>query len=116
MRRLIWTVSAVALIATAPSCSRNPSRLGTLTGRALMYGGPATTSGKQALNGEPGQGVVVSVVGVDGRTIASSTTRTDGKFTFQLAPGRYTVTGCATTTVQIAAGKATVRDLTCPVP
>jgi hypothetical protein len=116
VHRLVWTVSAVILIAIVPACSRNASRSGTLTGRALLYGGPATASGKQALNGEPGQDIIVSVVGVDGRTIASSTTRTDGKFTFQLPPGRYTVTGCATTTVQIAAGKATVHDLTCPVP
>jgi hypothetical protein len=115
VHRLVWTVSAVILISAAPACSHNSSRLGTLIGRALMYGGPATTSG-QALNGEPGQGVVVSVVGIDGRTIASSTTRTEGKFTFQLAAGHYTVTGCATTTVQITAGKTTVHDLTCPVP
>jgi hypothetical protein len=113
VRRLVWTVSAVALIATASSCSRNPSRLGTLTGRALLYGGPVTSSGKQALNGEPGQDIVVSVVGVDGRTIASSTTRADGKFTFQLRPGHYSVTGCATATVQIEADKETVHDLTC---
>jgi hypothetical protein len=89
--------------------------VGTLTGRALLYGGPATPGGGQALNGAPGQGVTVKVLKNDTQ-VAAEVTGADGTFTFQLPAGTYTIEGCEQTTADIAANTSTVHDLSCPVP
>jgi hypothetical protein len=89
--------------------------VGTLTGRALLYGGPATPGGGQALNGAPGQGVTVKVLKNDTQ-IAAEVTGTDGTFTFQLPAGTYTIEGCEQTTADVTANTSTVHDLSCPVP
>jgi len=116
MNRTVARVGAVlVLLMAGPSGCGGHTQTGTLSGRALQYGGPLNpTTGKQALNGTPGGGIVVSVV-TPGHT-ASATTGPDGEFSFQLHPGRYTVTGCVTTTVQVHAGQHLVHDLVCPVP
>lgn len=116
MNRTVARVGAVVvlLIAVTSGCGGH-TQTGTLSGRALQYGGPAP-NGRQALNGTPGGGIVVSAITAAGGIASSMTTGPDGEFSFELHPGQYTVTGCVTTTVQIHAGKHLVHDLVCPVP
>lgn len=115
MNRSLVTVGAVLVIAGAAGCGGHAST-GTFSGRALQYGGPLSpVTGKQVLNGTPGGGILVSVITANGRTASSMTTRPNGEFNFQLHPGHYTVTGCATTNVQVHAGQHLVHDLVCSV-
>ena len=86
-----------------------------LIGVARLYGGPAKSDGGSALDGDPGQGIHVTVTHA-GKVVAHAVTRTDGTFTFALAPGTYTVNGCASFDVTVRAGRTTAHDLTCPVP
>jgi hypothetical protein len=98
-----------------PTVTAIGSAMVTLTGIARMYGGPATSAGSMALNGDPGQGIAVAAT-QDGRIVASMVTGADGRFTLTLAPGTYLLTGCAETTVVVGPAPVTMHDVDCPVP
>jgi hypothetical protein len=86
-----------------------------LTGVARMYGGPATSAGVMALNGDPGQGITVTAT-QDGRTVAAMLTGADGRFTLAVPPGTYVLTGCVEATVVVGPGPETTHDVECQVP
>ena len=88
---------------------------GTLTGVARMYGGPATSDGRMALNGNPGQGITVTAVR-QGTIVASMVTGADGAFRFSLPAGSYVIRGCADMAITVAEGSTIHEDLSCPVP
>ena len=56
MNRTVARIGVTLVIAGAAGCGGHTST-GTLSGRALQYGGPAT-NGRQALNGTPSGGIV----------------------------------------------------------
>ena len=82
---------------------------------ARLYGGPARSDGKQALNGEPGGDIRVHVLR-HGKVVVGTVTGEDGRFSFVLPPGRYVVTGCLAFTVVVRVGVTSSHDLTCAVP
>ena len=88
---------------------------GVVSGVARLYGGPARSDGKQALNGEPGGDIRVHVLR-HGKVVVGMVTGEDGRFSFVLPPGRYVVTGCLAFTVVVRAGVTSSHDLTCAVP
>jgi hypothetical protein len=90
---------------------------GTLTGRVLMYGGPANaTTGKQALSGVPEPNVTVTVQSGSG-SITRTTTDAAGRFTFHVTPGTYTLQNCGEQVhVEVRAGRSISEDCVMPVP
>lgn len=96
-----------------PSAPAKPAAFGTLSGRALLYGGPVT-GGSEALNGMPDPGMPVKVV-QNGTQVTSMVTGADGTFNFQLPPGTYTIEGCGQDSVDVRANNTTTHDLICPV-
>ncbi len=93
-----------------------PPSTGMLTGRALLYGGPATTDGKQTLNGAPDAGTLVTVTNPAGTAVAKTVTGADGVFSFNLPPGTYTIGGCVDTPAKVVAGVTTTQDISCAAP
>jgi hypothetical protein len=86
---------------------------GTLSGQALEYGGPLV-NGTQAATGIPGHGILITIER-GGRSVASSTTASDGRFSFSLPAGMYKITGCIPVTGDVHAGQQAVQDLSCPI-
>jgi hypothetical protein len=112
-------VAAVLLVGCGSSTSStgttSSGTTGTLTGRALNYGGPMMPNGSMAANGVPAGGVKVMVFS-GGKQVASAMTGADGTFSFTLPPGNYALSGCQTASVSVTAGTRTTHDLTCAVP
>ncbi|MDQ1421916.1 MAG: SdrD B-like domain [Acidimicrobiaceae bacterium] len=106
--------SVVACDQAATTSVATSSPHGALAGTARMYGGPAV-DGHQAMNGDPGGGITVTVSS-EGRQVASAVTHQDGLFSFDLPPGDYTVSGCTTFQVRVSADATTKHDLNCPIP
>ncbi len=109
---------AVACTAAPTGCSGDgagdPPTNGTLTGRALQYGGPLVNN-SPAANGIPDKGVLVTIRQGE-KIIASARSGDDGGFSFHLAAGSYTISGCQSIDVVIRPGEETRQDLICPVP
>jgi hypothetical protein len=114
----VGSVIAVAVLLSgcaSASTSSGTARDGTLTGRALNYGGPLLPNGSMAANGVPAGGMKVAVAS-KGRQVATATTGPDGTFTFILPAGAYVLSGCEKANVSVTAGGHTVHDITCAVP
>ena len=113
---VVTRIAALATaIAFASACSGDGA--GTVTGTLREYGGPATPSGGQALNGEP---MPKTEVIATSRTGAKTSVTTDshGVFVFKLQAGTYSLSSrCAVvTTVHVRSGAKLDRNLVCSVP
>jgi FlaG/FlaF family flagellin (archaellin) len=100
---------AVAVVSACTATSN-----GTLTGQVKMYGGPATATG-QALNGEPGPGWHV-IVRSGSQQVATTTSDSSGHFTFNLAPGTYTLVCSIPQKVEVRSGQQTTVACIVSVP
>jgi hypothetical protein len=108
-------VHSAGVSATSPGVSASASDTVTLTGIARMYGGPATSAGSMALDGDPGEGITVAAL-QDGRAVASMQTGADDRFTLAVPPGTYLLTGWVEVTVVVGPAPKTTHDIECPVP
>jgi len=113
-------VGAFSLLSSLAGCSSSghhapkPPASGTLSGHAREYGGPLV-NGTPAANGVPYPDIVVTAE-KSGVPVATATTGPDGDFSFTLAAGTYTITGCQSVVARVLAAKNTVQDIACPVP
>jgi len=107
-------VAVVALLVGGCSSGSSGPSTGTLTGLTRVYGGAAGDTGDASV-GEPGGGIIVSVISA-ARVTTTATSDPTGHFTFTLKPGAYVLTGCGNPLpVTITAGQSTTHDLSCPV-
>jgi hypothetical protein len=95
-----------------PTPTAKHASTGTLTGRVLVFGGPVTATGAPT-GGRPMAGQRVSVQ-VSHRGVVSTTSDQDGRFTFQLPPGSFTLQ-CpgGPEAVTVLLGQTTSQD--CPI-
>ena len=90
MKVLLATVAVGLFVPIAAGCG--PVARGTLVGTVRIYGGPAQSNGRMALEAKPVPGRNVSAR--SGSTVVTVVTDSSGRFTFHLLPGRYTLS-CA---------------------
>lgn len=111
-----WGVATLALVA---ACSHQAAATGMVSGVVRTYGGPAVVvDGKvtMAMNGVATAGQTVTA-SRGGRSVATTTTDKNGRFSLALSPGDYIVTACAPgVNAAVRAEQTTSVELTCAVP
>jgi hypothetical protein len=108
--------AAVGIALLVAGCSGSSPRpptpsptVGTLTGRALLSGGPATLNGQPAVNHEPVSGQTIRVHG-ESRFETTTMSGAGGVFTFRLPPGGYTLECGGGQPFKIKAGQTVTLD------
>ena len=119
-----WSALAAVIVVTAAGCGYS-GPMGEVQGTVVGIGGPPG-DGFTSEHPLPEEQATVTLRGPDGLSI-SAHAGAGGKFSVDVPPGRYTVTGrssdvlhqddcSASGAIMVTAGGTTAVALTCPIP